>query len=105
MAETPAASHHEHFGPIIAFCEKGDIHLTPDGIEIFGDERRETRPAPFRTARAEVADALVAAVRGGASPLQTGRWGLASLEVCHAMLESAESGRPAALRRQIGVPS
>ena len=36
-------------------------------------------------------------------PVQTGRWGLASLEVCHAMLRSAETGLPVDLIHQIAT--
>ena len=101
----PAAPHHEHFGPAIVCCERGDIRLTPDGIWIYADERR-FEPAP-QTAdpRTPVLDALVGAVRDGIEPVQTGRWGLASLEVCHAILQSARSGAPVELTRQVAVPT
>lgn len=101
MAETPRAAHHEQFGPVIAFCERGDIRLHPNGIELYEDDRRTEFSCPLRTTRAEVCDALYAAVREGAPPPQTGRWGRASLELCLALLDSA-AGRPVTLRRQIG---
>lgn len=104
MAETPQATHHEQFGPVIVFCEKGDIRLHPDGIEIYEDDRRTAVTAPFRTTRAEVCDALHAAIRHDAPPPQTGRWGRASLELCLALLDSA-TGRPVHLRHQIGDPT
>ncbi|MGB0672210.1 MAG: gfo/Idh/MocA family oxidoreductase, partial [Rhodospirillales bacterium] len=53
-------------------------------------------PAPRRT----VLDALVDAVRHNKAPDQTGEWGLASLEVCHAILQSAETGQAVDLQRQ-----
>ncbi|MDE0148422.1 MAG: Gfo/Idh/MocA family oxidoreductase [Rhodospirillaceae bacterium] len=99
----PAAPHHEHFGPVIVCCERGDIRLAPDGIWIYADERR-FEPAPRTTdPRTPVLDALVRAVRDGIEPAQTGRWGLASLEVCHAILQSARSGAPVELTRQVAV--
>ena len=104
----PAALHHEHFGPVIVCCERGDIRLTPDGIWVYADERR-FEPARLNTnfgladPRTPVLDALVAAVRDGIEPVQTGRWGLASLEVCHAILQSARSGAPVELTRQVAV--
>ncbi len=108
-AAVPAAApHHEHFGPVVVCCERGDIRLTPDGIWVYGDERR-FEPAPRtpdpRTPdpRTPVLDALVAAVRDGIEPVQTGRWGLASLEVCHAILHSARSGAPVELTRQVAA--
>lgn len=99
----PAAPHHEHFGPVVVCCERGDIRLTPDGLWVYGDERR-FEPAPKSAdPRTPVLDTLVAAVRDGIQPVQTGRWGLASLEVCHAILQSARSGRPVPLTRQVAV--
>lgn len=97
---TPATEH-EHFGPIIVCCERGDIRLTPQGLHVYGDTERRFHPAPpLRHPRAEVIDALVGTLRGEMLPAQTGAWGLASLEVCHAILESAETGRPARLMHQ-----
>lgn len=101
----PAALHHEHFGPVIVCCERGDIRLTPDGIWVYGDERRFEPAPPMADPRTPVLDALVAAVRDGIQPVQTGRWGLASLEVCHAILHSAHSGEPVELTRQVAVQS
>lgn len=98
----PPAAHHEHFGPVIISCDRADLRLTPDGVEIHGDTERSFIAAPPLThPRREVVDAMVDAVRGGTSPVQTGAWGLASLEICHAILESARSGQPVRLKHQI----
>ena len=98
---TIEAEHNEHFGPVIALCDRADLRLTPDGIEVFGDTERgfieaKFGPAPRRT----VLDALVDAVRHNKAPDQTGEWGLASLEVCHAIFQSAETGQAVDLQRQ-----
>jgi len=98
---TIEAEHNEHFGPVIALCDRADLRLTPDGIEVFGDTERgfieaKFGPAPRRT----VLDALVDAVRHNKAPDQTGEWGLASLDVCHAILQSAETGQAVDLQRQ-----
>lgn len=103
-APRPAA-HHEHFGPVIACCDRADLRLTPDGVEINGDTERSFRPAPRRAApRATVVDALWQALREGRAPVQTGAWGLASLEVCHAILAAAERRAWVDLARQVPVP-
>ena len=100
----PRAAHHEHFGPVIALCERADLRLTPDGVEVYGDTERSFRPAPFGSVpRKGVLDALVAAVREDQAPPQTGAWGLASLELCHAILSSAETGQPVDLLRQVAA--
>ena len=97
------APHHEHFGPIIVFCEQGDLHLRPAGVMIYGNLEKRFVTCPMQTPRAAVLDALYDAVRFGSSPVQTGAWGLASLEICHAILESAAQASPVQLRHQIGV--
>ncbi|WP_407496655.1 Gfo/Idh/MocA family oxidoreductase [Pseudooceanicola sp. MF1-13] len=97
------ATRHEHFGPVIALCDRADLRLTPGGVEVFGDTERRFVEAPVGPVpRKEVVDALFDAVRLDRAPAQTGAWGLASLEVCHAILTSAESGTPVALTRQCG---
>lgn len=105
-AEPPRATCHEHFGPVIALCDKADLRLTPKGVEIYGDTERSFRPAPLGTVpRKGVMDALVAAVRENVAPAQTGEWGLASLELCHAILASAASGKTVNLARQVPAPT
>ncbi|MFK5980684.1 MAG: Gfo/Idh/MocA family oxidoreductase [Rhizobiaceae bacterium] len=94
-------THHEHFGPIIISCDHGDIRLTPDGIWKYGNKERCFMPAPaMASPRTTVIDALVGALRKNSPPVQTGQWGLASLEVCHAILASAKSGKPVLLEKQ-----
>jgi phthalate 4,5-cis-dihydrodiol dehydrogenase len=95
---------HEHFGFIVVSCERGDLRPTARGVEVFGDEERrfEALAAP-RIPRAEVLDEWLAAIRGTAPALHDGRWGLATLEACLAMLESARGGREIALRHQVRV--
>ena len=98
---TIEAEHNEHFGPVIALCDRADLRLTPDGIEVFGDTERSFIEAKFGPVpRRTVLDALVDAVRHNKAPDQTGEWGLASLEVCHAILQSAETGQAVDLQRQ-----
>jgi phthalate 4,5-cis-dihydrodiol dehydrogenase len=51
--------------------------------------------------RAEVIDELYAAAMLGAPPIHSGAWGLATLEVCHAILRSAAEGRDIRLAHQV----
>lgn len=101
-AEAAPPETYEHFGPVIVLCDRADLRLTPFGVHVHGETRQEFRPAPpFRHGRAEIVDALAGALRGGRPPTQNGRWGLASLEVCHAILKSAETGRTVRLKEQV----
>jgi phthalate 4,5-cis-dihydrodiol dehydrogenase len=48
-----------------------------------------------------VAEELYAAAVLGRPPLHTGEWGLATLEICLAILRSAETAREIRLEHQI----
>lgn len=96
-----ASPWHQHFGPVIVSCERGDVRPMPDGVWIYGDDRREHRPLPAPAVpRFEVIDELYFAVREGRLPVHDGRWGSATLEICHALLQSARDGRDVELRHQ-----
>lgn len=98
----PQAQTHEHFGQVFVFGDRGDLRLTPKGVEITYSDGPVFYSAPFKTARAEVFDTLYAALREQASPLQDGKWGRASLEICHALLTSSETGDTVTLNYQEG---
>jgi phthalate 4,5-cis-dihydrodiol dehydrogenase len=93
---------HNHFGLVVVSCERADLRPLPNGVMVYGDDakRLEEIPAPA-IPRAEVVDELYAAVMSGAPPLHSGEWGLATLEICIAILESARTGAEVALRWQI----
>ena len=82
-------------------ANRADLRLTPRGVEIWGDFERQFAAAPPDPApRSPVLRALYQAIRLGQPPLQSGGWGRASLEICHAILESARTGAPVNLCRQ-----
>jgi phthalate 4,5-cis-dihydrodiol dehydrogenase len=82
-------------------CEGADLRPLPTGVMVYGDERPRLEPLPRPIVpRVEVIDELYAAVVHGIAPSHDGAWGLATLEVCLAMLESAREGRGVALAHQ-----
>jgi phthalate 4,5-cis-dihydrodiol dehydrogenase len=85
---------HQHFGPLIVSCEKGDLRPLPDGVVIYGDQHIEKRniDAPI-VPRAEVIDELYAAVVEHIRPIHDGEWAKDTLKICVAMLESSRQGR------------
>lgn len=97
-----ATPSHNHFGLFIVSCEHADLRPMPDGIVIYGDTecRVEALPSPAFP-RAEVIDELYDAVFCGKPPLHSGEWGLATLEICLAILESGWTGSPISLSHQI----
>ncbi|MDR6775566.1 4,5-dihydroxyphthalate dehydrogenase [Azospirillum palustre] len=96
---------HQHFGVVVVSCDRADLRPTPRGVLVYGDADRHLDPLPPPTVpRAEVLDELCAAVLDGRPPVHGGAWGLATLEVCLAMLRSAREGREVTLSRQVAVP-
>ncbi len=95
---------HQHFGTVIVSCERADLRPLPTGVAVYqwGTARLDALPLPA-VPRAEVIDELHAAIVGGVPPLHDGAWGMATLEVCLAMLRSAREGRDVALEHQVGV--
>lgn len=101
QTERKPAVNHEHFGPMIVSCERGDLRLMPDGVQVYGEAGSKFIAAPpLRYPRREIIDALAGALRHDEPPTQDGNWGLANLEICHAMLQSALTRQPVALRHQ-----
>lgn len=100
----PVPTAHEHFGFVLASCDRADLRLTPHGVMVYGDheKRFEAVPVPDIPRRA-VMDELYAAVVDGIAPAHSGAWGLASLEVCLAILQSAMENRTVDLEYQVPV--
>jgi phthalate 4,5-cis-dihydrodiol dehydrogenase len=93
---------HQHFGLMLASCEHADLRILPEGVMIYGDLAQELDRVPVRgVPRAEVMDELYDAVVHGRPPLHRGEWAAATLEVCLAILRSAEERREIALERQL----
>lgn len=89
--DAPPARRHQHFGPLVVCCARGDLRPLPDSIMIYGDERTEQCPLlPPTVPRAEVIDELYAAVVAGTRPVHDGQWAKKTLEICVAMLQSSE---------------
>lgn len=101
MRADPAPPAHNHFGMLIVSCERGDLRPMPTGIEIYADAERWIEPLPAPTLpRAEVIDELADAVLSGRAPLHTGAWGMATTEICLAMLQSSQTGQEVTLHNQ-----
>ena len=85
---------HQHFGPLIASCERADLRPLPTGVMVYGGSEPRFEPLePPAVPRVEVIDELYGAVAEGRPPLHDGAWGKATLEVCLAILASARERR------------
>jgi phthalate 4,5-cis-dihydrodiol dehydrogenase len=93
LVDQATAPHHEHFGFVVASCERADLHPTATGVEIYGDDERRTTDVPLGVSpRAGVIDELWRAVVEGAPPLHDAAWGAANLATCLAILKSSAEG-------------
>jgi phthalate 4,5-cis-dihydrodiol dehydrogenase len=94
---------HQHFGFLVASCDRADLKPGPKGVAIYGDQVRSFEPVPVpEIPRSEVIDEFHAAIFGGTA-LHNGAWGLATMEVCLAMQQSARERRDITLFHQVGV--
>ena len=100
--QTDGELSHNHFGFVVASCERADLRPLPNGVMVYGDTTRhlDELPAP-KIPRSEVVDELYAAAITGTPPLHSGEWGLATLEICLAILDSAKTGQEVMLRAQV----
>jgi phthalate 4,5-cis-dihydrodiol dehydrogenase len=101
----PAPSQqHQHFGFLMASCDRADLRPLPWGVMIYGEDSARLDPLPPPgVPRSEVIDELYDAVTHGRPPLHNGAWAMATLEVCLAIIDSARSGMPISLRHQVGL--
>src|SRR5215510_703297 len=92
------ATVHQHFGTLLVSCERADLRPVPNGVMIYqnGTARLDAIPSS-RVPRAEVIDELYDAVVRGKAPLHDAVWGMATVEVLLAMLQSARDGADVSL--------
>ncbi len=97
LAAAQSKRKQSHFGVILATCEHADLRPSPDGVLVYGDEGlREVQCAPTRGGNRlsdTTIEELVDAIRGRAPVLRDVRWGMDTVKVCLAMLESSRTGQ------------
>jgi phthalate 4,5-cis-dihydrodiol dehydrogenase len=95
---------HQHFGFLMASCDRADLRPLPSGVMIYGEDAARLDPLPPPgVPRSEVTDELYDALAHGRPPLHNGPWAMATLEVCLAIIDSARSGGPVSLHHQVGL--
>jgi phthalate 4,5-cis-dihydrodiol dehydrogenase len=98
----------EDMGLLIVSCDRGDIRHSKFGLYVYDDEGlKDVDLTPDRAMgvgqrRAELEEIYNGAVLG--QPLfHDGRWGMATLEVCLAIMESAKTRKEIMLQHQVPV--
>jgi phthalate 4,5-cis-dihydrodiol dehydrogenase len=102
--EAQPEKHQPFFGLTLVSCEKGDIRQSPDGLFVYDANGKAEMPLPpaIGQRQAEFFE-LYDAIQKDRPVVHDGRWGQASLEVCLAILRSAEERREIQLAHQVAA--
>jgi len=93
------------FGLTVATCERGDVRQSTTGLLIYGDDGITEMPVVGRSAsRNSELQELYEAVVQDRPVYHDGRWGMATLEVCLAIMQSARERREIMLSHQSPIP-
>nr|ART40137.1 K174 [uncultured bacterium] len=97
--------HQPFFGLTVVSCERGAIRQSKDGLLVYGDHgvKEVSLGQELRGRAAELMDLYNGVVHG--KPIfHDGRWGMATLEVCLAIVQSAQERREILMSRQVPLP-
>jgi len=98
----------EDLGLVIVSCERGDLRHSKYGVFMYDDNGvtdvdvapdREMGPSQRRAELEELYEGVV----GGKPVFHDGRWGMATLEACLALMESGKERREIMLKHQVPV--
>jgi phthalate 4,5-cis-dihydrodiol dehydrogenase len=93
------------FGFTVVSCQHGDIRQKPDGLFVYGEDRKWEISIPKgRRGREAEIEELYEAVVHNRPVFHDGCWGEATLEVCLAILESAKERKEIFLSHQVPSP-
>lgn len=93
------------FGLTVVTCERGVLRQNPDGITVYdAGGRREVAVEAHRGRSSELLE-LHEAVASDRPTLLDARWGMATTEVCLAILQSSRERRDILLEHQVAVPA
>ncbi|HZP25621.1 MAG TPA: Gfo/Idh/MocA family oxidoreductase [Dehalococcoidia bacterium] len=102
--QVPPAKEHETFGEMLVSCERGDMRGTTTGIVVYSDDEIREIDLPFgrgNTQRSGVIDEIYDAIVLDKPLLHDVRWGMATIEVCLAILQSSREHKEILLKHQV----
>ena len=92
-------------GMVIASCERGDMRHSEYGVYVYDDEGKRDVPVPGQSAmRRTELEEIYNAIALGEPVYHDGRWGMATLEACLAIIESGQKRQQITLTHQVPVP-
>jgi hypothetical protein len=86
-------------------CERGVIRQSPDGLFIYDDKGRHEVKVPSSRGRAAELFDLYRAITDDRPTTLDARWGMATAEVCLAILQSSREHREIMLANQTEAPA
>ena len=89
------------FGLTIVSCERGVMRQQPDGVYVYTAQGRRTVDAPPHQGRSSELVELCDALEHDRAPLLDARWGMATTEICLAILQSSRERRDVRLAHQV----
>lgn len=98
-----AQGHQRFYGLHIVSCERGDLRQSQDGILIYGDDVTEVPVGEALFGRQAEVTELYEAVVHGKPMFHDGCWGMATLEVCLGILQSAAERKEVYMSHQTPV--
>lgn len=87
-------------GLFVLSCERGDIRQGPKGLLVYDDEGTREVPISSGGEHSEI-DEMYQAITQNRPVYRDGRWGMATLEVCLAIMQSAKERREIQLTHQV----
>jgi phthalate 4,5-cis-dihydrodiol dehydrogenase len=91
-------------GLVIASFEHGEVRQSATGLYVYDDEGRHDEPLPSgASTRLNEVRELLGAIERGVSPLHDGRWGMATMEVVLALMQSSAAHKEIELHHQVRV--
>jgi phthalate 4,5-cis-dihydrodiol dehydrogenase len=99
--DTAAPRRNPFFGLTIVTCERGVLRQQPDGVYVYTAHGRRALEAPPHRGRTSELVELWEAVRENRPALLDARWGMATTEVCLAILQSSRERREIRLAHQV----
>ncbi|MDH3581489.1 MAG: Gfo/Idh/MocA family oxidoreductase [Hyphomicrobiales bacterium] len=95
---------HPFYGLTVVSCERGDIRQSPEGLMVYGSDRKQEIAITKGTSgRDNILTELRDAIVDHKRPVHDGHWGRANLEVCLAVLQSAREHKEIYLSHQTAV--
>jgi phthalate 4,5-cis-dihydrodiol dehydrogenase len=91
------------YGIIVATCDLGEVRQSRNGLYVYDDEGRHDEALPGgATLRGNEVSELRQAI-AGVTPVHSGAWAKATIELVLALMESAETHREVELKHQVPV--